>query len=161
MSHASLAARYRPQTFAEVTGQETVKAILSRAAAEDKVAPAYLLSGTRGVGKTTIARIFAKALNCVHAPTGEPCNQCEQCRRITMGNHVDVVEIDGASNRGIDDARRLREAIAYAIENHCPGDVIILCGKGHEDYQIIGKTKVHMDEREIVAEILEKRKREK
>ncbi len=114
MSHASLAARYRPQTFAEVTGQETVKAILSRAAAEDKVAPAYLLSGTRGVGKTTIARIFAKALNCVHAPTGEPCNQCEQCRRITQGNHVDVVEIDGASNRGIDDARRLREAIAYA-----------------------------------------------
>ncbi len=114
MSHASLAARYRPQTFAEVTGQETVKAILSRAAAEDKVAPAYLLSGTRGVGKTTIARIFAKALNCVHAPTGEPCNQCEQCRRVTMGNHVDVVEIDGASNRGIDDARRLREAIAYA-----------------------------------------------
>lgn len=114
MSHASLAARYRPQTFAEVTGQETVKAILSRAAAEDKVAPAYLLSGTRGVGKTTIARIFAKALNCVHAPIGEPCNQCEQCRRITMGNHVDVVEIDGASNRGIDDARRLREAIAYA-----------------------------------------------
>ena len=76
--------------------------------------PAYLLSGTRGVVKTTIARIFAKALNCVHAPTGEPCNQCEQCRRITMGNHVDVVEIDGASNRGIDDARRLREAIAYA-----------------------------------------------
>ncbi len=114
MSHASLAARYRPQTFAEVTGQETVKAILSRAAAEDKVAPAYLLSGTRGVGKTTIARIFAKALNCEHAPTGEPCNQCEQCRRITQGNHVDVVEIDGASNRGIDDARRLREAIAYA-----------------------------------------------
>ena len=103
MSHASLAARYRPQTFAEVTGQETVKAILSRAAAEDKVAPAYLLSGTRGVGKTTIARIFAKALNCVHAPTGEPCNQCEQCRRITMGNHVDVVEIDAASNNGVDD----------------------------------------------------------
>ena len=114
MSHASLAARYRPQTFAEVTGQETVKAILSRAAAEDKVAPAYLLSGTRGVGKTTIARIFAKALNCVHAPTGEPCNQCEQCRRITMGNHVDVVEIDGASNRGIDDVRRLRDAVGYA-----------------------------------------------
>lgn len=114
MSYASLAARYRPQTFAEVTGQETVKAILSRSAAEDRVAPAYLLSGTRGVGKTTIARIFAKALNCEHAPTGEPCNQCEQCRRITQGNHVDVVEIDGASNRGIDDARRLREAIAYA-----------------------------------------------
>lgn len=114
MNHASLAARYRPQSFAEVTGQEMVKAILSRAAAEDKVAPAYLLSGTRGVGKTTIARIFAKALNCEHAPVAEPCNECPQCRRITQGNHVDVVEIDGASNRGIDDARRLREAIAYA-----------------------------------------------
>ncbi len=114
MSYASLAARYRPQTFAEVTGQETVKTILSRSAAEDRVAPAYLLSGTRGVGKTTIARIFAKALNCEHAPVGEPCNECEQCRRITQGNHVDVVEIDGASNRGIEDARRLREAIAYA-----------------------------------------------
>lgn len=114
MSHASLANRYRPQSFAEVTGQDTVKAILSRAAVEDRVAPAYLLSGTRGVGKTTIARIFAKALNCEHAPVAEPCNQCEQCRRITQGNHVDVVEIDGASNRGIDDARRLREAIAYA-----------------------------------------------
>lgn len=114
MSHASLATRYRPQSFAEVTGQETVKAILSRAAAEDRVAPAYLLSGTRGVGKTTIARIFAKALNCEHAPVGEPCNECAQCRRITQGNHVDVVEIDGASNRGIEDARRLREAIAYA-----------------------------------------------
>lgn len=114
MSHASLAARYRPQSFAAVAGQDTVKTILSRAAAEDRVAPAYLLSGTRGVGKTTVARIFAKALNCVHAPAAEPCNACEQCRRITRGNHVDVVEIDGASNRGIDDARRLREAIAYA-----------------------------------------------
>ena len=133
MSHASLAARYRPQTFAEVTGQETVKAILSRAAAEDKVAPAYLLSGTRGVGKTTIARIFAKALNCVHAPTGEPCNQCEQCRRITMGNHVDVVEIDGASNRGIDDARRLRgfkktgdKRVEFHADPHFPPTVRLL-----------------------------------
>lgn len=114
MNHASLAARYRPQTFADVTGQDTVKAILSRAAAEDRVAPAYLLSGTRGVGKTTIARVFAKALNCVNAPTAEPCNVCEACKRITQGAHVDVVEIDGASNRGIDDARRLRDAIGYA-----------------------------------------------
>ena len=154
MSHASLAARYRPQTFAEVTGQETVKAILSRAAAEDKVAPAYLLSGTRGVGKTTIARIFAKALNCVHAPTGEPCNQCEQCRRITMGNHVDVVEIDGASNRGIDDARRLREAIAYALDHARTGDVVVLAGKGHETYQVVGAETLPLDERQGVREHL-------
>lgn len=114
MANASLAALYRPQTFAQVVGQDMVKSILSRAAQEDRVAPAYLLSGTRGVGKTTIARIFAKALNCVHAPTAEPCNECEACRRITQGGFVDVVEIDGASNRGIDDVRRLRDAVGYA-----------------------------------------------
>ena len=114
MKHLSLAARYRPQTFAEVAGQDTVKAVLSRAAAEDKVAAAYLLSGTRGVGKTTIARIFAKALNCEHAPGPEPCNQCAQCRRITQGSHVDVTEIDGASNNSVEDARALRETIGYA-----------------------------------------------
>lgn len=114
MANASLAAVYRPQTFAQVVGQDMVKSILSRAAQEDRVAPAYLLSGTRGVGKTTIARIFAKALNCVHAPTAEPCNECEACRRITQGGFVDVVEIDGASNRGIDDVRRLRDAVGYA-----------------------------------------------
>ena len=114
MSHASLATRHRPQTFSEVTGQGMIKTILSRAAARDNVAPAYLFSGTRGVGKTTLARIFAKTLNCINAPTGEPCNICDQCRRITQGNHVDVVEIDGASNTGVDDARRLKETIGYA-----------------------------------------------
>jgi len=114
MSHVPLAARYRPQTFAELIGQETVRSVLSRAAAEDRAAPAYLFSGTRGVGKTTLARVFAKALNCEKAPTAEPCNACGQCRKITQGIHVDVLEIDGASNRGIDDARRLREHIYYA-----------------------------------------------
>ncbi len=113
MNHFSLAIRYRPQSFAEVIGQDEIKKILSRASKEDKVAPAYLLSGTRGVGKTTIARIFAKALNCKQAPIDEPCNTCDQCKHITQGIHVDVVEIDGASNRGIDDARRLRESISY------------------------------------------------
>ncbi|MEF2231948.1 MAG: DNA polymerase III subunit gamma/tau [Pseudodesulfovibrio sp.] len=114
MSTSNLTAKYRPQTFAEVAGQDAIKSILSRAAAQDKVAPAYLFSGTRGVGKTTIARIFAKALNCVNAPTAEPCNQCPNCRQITAGVAVDVIEIDGASNRGIDDARRLKEDIGYA-----------------------------------------------
>lgn len=114
MANISLAAKYRPQTFVEVVGQDTVKKVLSLASLQDKVAPAYLLSGTRGVGKTTLARIFAKALNCVNAPTAEPCNECEHCKRITQGAFVDVVEIDGASNRGIDDVRRLRESIGYS-----------------------------------------------
>lgn len=113
MKHLSLATRYRPQLFSEVAGQPLAATALSRAAFEDKVAPAYLLSGTRGVGKTTIARIFAKALNCQNAPTAEPCNECPQCRHITAGNHVDVSEIDGASNTGVDDVRALRENIDF------------------------------------------------
>ena len=114
MRPANLAARYRPQTFAELAGQDAVCAILSRAAAEDRVAPAYLFSGTRGVGKTTLARVFAKALNCVRAPAPEPCNLCERCRQITIGTAVDVTEIDGASNTGINDMRRLKEVAGYA-----------------------------------------------
>ncbi|NDV21853.1 DNA polymerase III subunit gamma/tau [Desulfovibrio sp. JC022] len=114
MSTSNLTAKYRPQTFGEVAGQKAVKTILSRAAAQDKIAPAYLFSGTRGVGKTTIARIFAKALNCKNAPTAEPCNECDNCRQITAGVGVDVVEIDAASHGKVDDARRLKEDIGYA-----------------------------------------------
>lgn len=113
MKHLSLASRYRPQTFSEVIGQHLAATALSRAAAEDRIAPAYLLSGTRGVGKTTIARIFAKALNCEKGPAAEPCNACRACAQITAGNHVDVNEIDGASNTGVDDVRALRENIGY------------------------------------------------
>lgn len=114
MANLSLASRYRPQSFAEVGGQELITSALSRTAASGSPASAYLLSGTRGVGKTTIARIFAKALNCERGPAAEPCNDCQQCRKVTEGRHVDVCEIDGASNNRVEDARSLRETIGYA-----------------------------------------------
>jgi DNA polymerase-3 subunit gamma/tau len=113
-THIQLTAKYRPQNFAQVVGQEEICTVLSRAAALDRIAAAYLFSGTRGVGKTTIARIFAKAVNCQTAPTPEPCNYCRHCRQITSGSAVDVAEIDGASNRGIEQARRLKEDVGYA-----------------------------------------------
>ena len=125
MSKEVLTAKYRPQTFAEVAGQKAIKTILSRAAAQDRIAPAYLFSGTRGVGKTTIARIFAKAINCQDAPTPEPCNGCRFCDQITKGASVDVMEIDGASNTGVDNVRKLQENVAYAPLD-CRYKVIII-----------------------------------
>ncbi|MGL4721703.1 MAG: DNA polymerase III subunit gamma/tau [Desulfovibrionaceae bacterium] len=114
MSYNTLTAQYRPQLFSEVVGQEVVCKILSKASRMDLIAPAYILSGTRGVGKTTLARIFAKALNCIHAPIAEPCNNCINCKRITKGSFVDVIELDAASNRSIDDIRELRNTMQFA-----------------------------------------------
>jgi DNA polymerase-3 subunit gamma/tau len=125
MSQENLATRYRPQTFSQVAGQGPIKRILSRTAATGRVAPAYLFSGTRGVGKTTLARIFAKALNCQEGPAAEPCNQCPICRQVTQGAAVDVVEIDGASNTGVDNVRRLKEDVGYA-PLECRRKVIII-----------------------------------
>jgi DNA polymerase-3 subunit gamma/tau len=104
-----VARRYRPQTFAELIGQEHVAQALSNAIATNRVGHAYLFTGARGVGKTSAARILAKALNCEKGPTPVPCNQCDICQSISRGEDVDVLEIDGASNRGIDEIRQLRQ----------------------------------------------------
>ena len=106
-----VARRYRPQTFAELIGQEHVAQALSNAIATSRVGHAYLFTGARGVGKTSAARILAKALNCEKGPTPSPCNQCDICQSISTGEDVDVLEIDGASNRGIDEIRQLRQNV--------------------------------------------------
>jgi DNA polymerase-3 subunit gamma/tau len=113
MTYQVLARKWRPQTFEEVVGQEPITRTLQNALAAGRVAHAFLFSGPRGVGKTSVARILAKALNCEAGPTPHPDNTCQICREITNGSSLDVLEIDGASNRGIDEVRDLREKIKY------------------------------------------------
>ena len=108
-----LARKYRPQTFAELLGQEHVRATIENAIAQRRIAHGYIFAGQRGTGKTTVARILARCLNCVEGPTPAPCGQCSSCLEIAQGNAPDVIEIDAASNRGINEMRELRENVRY------------------------------------------------
>ena len=113
MAYIALYRKYRPQTFTDVVGQHQVSDTLMRAIREDKVAHAYLFAGPRGTGKTSMAKIFARAINCEHGPTNHPCNECSACNSILSGQSMDVLEIDAASNRGIDEVRALRESVKF------------------------------------------------
>lgn len=114
MSYIVLARKYRPQTFAEVYAQEHITAILQNAITSNRIPHAYLFNGPRGVGKTSLARILAKSLNCVEGPTITPCNKCHNCLEITASTSNDVIEIDGASNNSVDDIRELQSELMYA-----------------------------------------------
>src|SRR5450432_277383 len=117
MSYKVIARKYRPQTFREIVGQQHVTKTIANAINSNRVAHAYIFAGVRGVGKTTTARILAKALNCANGTTAEPDGTCDSCREISEGRSLDVIEIDAASNRGIDQIRELREMVRYAPAN--------------------------------------------
>ena len=114
MSYQVFARKYRPQTFDDLVGQEHVTRTLKNAVEQNRLAHAYLFVGPRGIGKTSTARILAKALNCIHGPTVTPCGVCDSCKEITGGNSLDVLEIDGASNNGVEQVRELRDNVRYA-----------------------------------------------
>ncbi len=113
MSYVALYRKFRPQTFEEVRGQDAIVATLKNQIKADRIGHAYLFCGTRGTGKTSVAKIFAKAVNCEHPVDGSPCGECASCRAITEGSSMNVVEMDAASNNGVDDARSLKEQVAY------------------------------------------------
>lgn len=130
MAYIALYRKWRPKSFEDVVGQSHITETLQKAIDTDKVAHAYLFSGPRGTGKTSTAKIFARAMNCVHGPTSHPCNECEICRHILSGESMDIVEIDAASNRSIEDIRTLRETIKF------------MPAEGHKKIYIIDE--VHM-----------------
>jgi DNA polymerase-3 subunit gamma/tau len=140
MTYLIYARKYRPKTFEEMIGQKPIVQTLQNAIKNDRVAQAYIFSGMRGVGKTTAARILAKALNCKQGPTPTPCNKCEFCLGINEDRSVDVLEIDGASNRGIDEVRSLREGVKYKPI--------------HSRYKVIIIDEVHMLTREAFNALL-------
>lgn len=113
-NHLALYRKYRPQTFEEVVGQDHITKTLANQIVSDKLSHAYLFTGSRGTGKTSVAKIFAKAVNCTHNQNGSPCGQCESCKRISEARDVNVIEIDAASNNRVDDIRDLREKVKFA-----------------------------------------------
>ena len=117
MSYQILSLKYRPQSFDDVVGQTHVTQTLVNAFKKERVAQGYIFTGPRGVGKTTTARIMAKGLNCSDSKNGQPCNDCTVCNEITESRNLDVLEIDGASNRGIEEIRNLRELIKFTPMN--------------------------------------------
>ncbi|MBU1221124.1 DNA polymerase III subunit gamma/tau [Myxococcota bacterium] len=125
MSYVVLARRYRPQTFSEIVGQDHIVQIITNAINTSRIHHAFLFTGARGTGKTTSARLLAKALNCINGPTAEPCNVCQSCTDITDGKSVDVLEIDGATNTGVDNVRALREDIRY-MPSFCRYRIVII-----------------------------------
>jgi DNA polymerase-3 subunit gamma/tau len=113
MSYQVIARKYRPRDFEELIGQEHVKSTLDNAITQKRIAHGYIFAGQRGTGKTTVARIMARCLNCVEGPTATPCGECASCREVVQGNAIDVIEIDAASNRGINEMRELRENVRF------------------------------------------------
>ena len=117
MSYEVTAARKRPRSFDELTGQEFVVTTLKKSIESGRIAQAFLFSGSRGVGKTSMARILAKSLNCEKGPTANPCGTCSHCVEISRGASLDVIEIDGASNTSVNDVRNIKDEVLFAPAN--------------------------------------------
>ena len=114
MSYTAMYRRFRPSRFEEVKGQEAIVTTLKNQIRADRIGHAYLFCGTRGTGKTTIAKLFAKSVNCEHPVDGDPCGQCRSCRAIASGSSMNVIEIDAASNNGVDNIREIVEEVSYS-----------------------------------------------